>query len=497
VSQVHQGRSETTSETSKTTATTEVIPLDDANAMLKAMTAAPMTEDEAFAPSANVGDTPPLPTVDEKQKAEESRRKRIPRATITALSDFPAVIPEDQDRSILVRGRWLERGCGSFLISTAGTGKSIWATQFALSAFHGVEFSGLHPNGKFRSWIIQTEDSDTRIAIDRDDLLKKLQADRPDLDWQEALRGTKFLEFPGCTGARFIEALENELYQQTLAFFGDGTKEEPPDCIILNPLFGFIGGDIIRDAGAFFRGGRIGGVETVGLQTVLKQYRVASLIVHHTGKPPTSKELKDWLTSPMPEYQSCGSSEITNWGRSFITMMKVPKVSGIVTLTAGKNGGALGWPEVAGLPRMFLAHGLETSVSGSGKAHYWRKPDDDEIPNLGDFTPSNGPAEEEDPSIEKNIAHTVIREAAKAISMTVAAKRVHEAIKKHRKAVKAKKRSFALTAAKTLIEDCEADGLLVFRQTPKGGGRMVGTPEQIEAWEQSLELLPTKTGGTL
>ncbi len=451
----------------------------------------PKTEAEAFAPSADKGDTPPLPTEDEKQKAEEARRKKIPRASVTALSDFPDVIPEERDRSILVRGRWLERGCGSFLISTAGTGKSIWATQFALSAFHGVEFSGLKPNGKFRSWIIQTEDSDTRIAIDREDLRKKLEADRPDLDWGEAIRGTKFLEFTGRTGARFIEALENELYQMALA------HEEPPDCIILNPLFGFIGGDIIRDAGAFFRGGRIGGCDTIGLQAVLKQYRVAALIVHHTGKPPTSKELKDWLTSPMPEYQSCGSSEITNWGRSFITMMKVPKVSGIVTLTAGKNGGALGWPEVAGLPRLFLAHGLETSVSGSGKAHYWRKPDEGEIPNLGDFTPSSGPAEDEDPNVEKDIALAVVREAQKAIPMTVAAKRVHEAIKKHRKEVKAKKKTFSMTAAKILIEDCEADGLLVFRQTPKGGGRMVGTPEQITTWEKSLEFLPTRTGGTL
>lgn len=199
----------------------------------------------------------------------------------------------------------------------------------------------------------------------------------------------------------------------------------------------------------------------------------------------------------MPEYQSCGSSEITNWGRSFITMMKVPKVSGIVTLTAGKNGGALGWPEVAGLPRLFLAHGLETSVSGSGKAHYWRKPDENEIPNLGDFTPSSGPAEDEDPNVEKNIALAVVREAQKAIPMTVAAKRVHEAIKKHRKEVKAKKKTFSMTAAKILIEDCEADGLLVFRQTPKGGGRMVGTPEQITTREKSLEFLPTRTGGTL
>lgn len=199
------------------------------------------TEAEAFAPSTDKGDTPPLPTEDEKQKAEEARRKKIPRASVTALSDFPDVIPEEKDRSILVRGRWLERGCGSFLISTAGTGKSIWATQFALSAFHGVEFSGLKPNGKFRSWIIQTEDSDTRIAIDREDLRKKLEADRPDLDWGEALRGTKFLEFTGRTGARFIEALENELYQMAL------THEEPPDCIILNPLFGFIGGDILSE----------------------------------------------------------------------------------------------------------------------------------------------------------------------------------------------------------------------------------------------------------
>ena len=473
---------------------------EEANRMLAEMKnqQPPPTEEDAFAAQLSLshsdtlpkpsGDLPPHASPAERAKADAVRREKIPRANMNTLADFPPVRPEDEDSAILIHGRWLERGCGAFLISTAGTGKSIWATQFALSVFHGVPFSGLQPTRPFRVWVFQCEDSDTRISIDREDILKKLKTDYPNLNWDTAAQNVKFLEFPGLTGADFIEALENELYQCLMHGI------PLPDCIIINPFFGFIGGDIIRDAGAFFRGGRIGGKQTMGLQAVLKKYNIAALILHHTGKPPTANELKNWLSSPMPEYQSCGSSEITNWGRSFITMMKIPKVSGMVTLTAGKNGGALGWPEIDGLPRMFLAHGLETSVSGIGQAHYWRKPEPNEIPSLSAFVTKNPP--KEDPEGERKATLAVFTSAQGALTMTVAVKRVQEAVKAFRKSIKAKKTSFSKPDAKTAIEDIAADNHIAIRHNPKGG-QMVGTPKTISEWEKNLELLPTQTGGIL
>ena len=99
----------------------------------------------------------------------KSRRK--------TLADFPAVVKEADNPDILIKGRWLERGGSAFLVSTAGTGKSIWMTQFALSMLHAVPFSGLVPWRPLKCWCIQSEDSDSRVAIDRDDITAGLERD--------------------------------------------------------------------------------------------------------------------------------------------------------------------------------------------------------------------------------------------------------------------------------------------------------------------------------
>ena len=70
-------------------------------------------------------------------------------------------------------------------------------------------------------------------------------------------------------------------------------------------------------------------------------------------------------------------------------MMKMPNISNGVMLTAGKNGGGLGWSEVKGAKRIFLAHGDGLSCSGSGNRHYWRSPTDEELATfreaIGDY----------------------------------------------------------------------------------------------------------------
>ena len=84
----------------------------------------------------------------EKMLAQNKVRRKT-------LADFPAVTNESDDPNVLIRGAWLERGCGAFLVSTAGTGKSIWMTQFALSMTMGVPFSGLKPYYPLKIWVIQ------------------------------------------------------------------------------------------------------------------------------------------------------------------------------------------------------------------------------------------------------------------------------------------------------------------------------------------------------
>lgn len=325
------------------------------------------------------GEAPPpaAPITDAAARRILSESVAHSRSRHRSLADFPAVAPEQDDPNVLVKGRWLERGGSAFLVSTAGTGKSIWMTQFAVSMIHAVPFSGLSAWRPLKCWVAQTEDSDSRVAIDRDDIAAGLAADfgvtYPEIDWRKSCAQVDFVDFTGYTGAGFLEQLRIEL--ETAKATG-----ELPDVVIINPFMDFLGGDVTANADciAFLSGGVLAGQRTEGLRSILKAFGVAALIAHHTGKPPTEAELNGWIMSAMPEYKACGASYVTNWGRSFVTMMKVPGFEGRVMLTAGKNGAGLGWPLVAGARRIFLAWSDEPSVGGTGRRHYWRRVTEDE-----------------------------------------------------------------------------------------------------------------------
>lgn len=340
----------------------------------------PMPSEDAAAIIATLADE--LAT----QRAEEfaAMPPEAPKsARLKRLSEYPPVIPEKENTNILIKGRWLERGGSAFLVSTAGTGKSIWSIQFALSMVYAQSFCGLEAWRPFKCWIMQSEDSDDRVSIDRDDIIAGLELQDDIIsqqtgkkrthDWRAAADNVTFAEFTGLTGAEFLEELESELIQIR--------PDELPDVLIVNPLLDFLGGDMCSQeaTSAFLSGGRIAGKHTRGLRSILRRFGVAALIVHHTGKPPSESELKSWIKSAMPEYQAAGSSYITNWGRSFITMMKIPNVQGAVMLTAGKNGGGLKWDIIGGARRRFLVWSDAPSVAGDGsRRHFWAEPTDAE-----------------------------------------------------------------------------------------------------------------------
>lgn len=305
---------------------------------------------------------------------------------LRSLADFPVVVPEKENPNILIRGRWLERGGSAFLVSTAGTGKSIWALQFAISMFHARPFSGLEAWRPLRTWIIQSEDSDDRVSIDREDIVAGFVAadcaelgdavsEEREAHWREAVNATMFVDFTGLTGSTFLDALNGRLALVQTSL-GDSAM---PDVIVINPLLDFLGGDMNRQdvVSGFLSGGMTSQAkETRGLRSILREYGIGALIVHHTPKPPNPKELQAWIKSATPEYQAAGSSYITNWGRSFITMMKVPNEVDAVMLTAGKNGGGLGWDVIGGAHRRFLVWGGGDSSGGAGTRHFWTEPDD-------------------------------------------------------------------------------------------------------------------------
>ena len=316
-----------------------------------------------------IKDPPPWP-----DEWEFNRPARTEDAVLARLSfsvetftfaDLPDYVPENQDPNILVKGRWLERGGSAFWVSTAGTGKSIASEQLALSFAEGRPFAGLQPIRPIKFWVIQSEDSMSRLALDRADITAELAEQHPDVDWTKTWNKIKFIKYPGKVGAEFLDCLNAHLEAEM--------PENKPDVIIINPFFAFIGGPITDSAYVtpFLRGGEILHKPTTGLQYILERHRCAVLCFHHTPKPPTDKEIDGWMKSAFPEYQGAGSADITNWGRSFITMMRVKGHPEIVCLTAGKNGQELGWDMIDGARRRYMAYS-EGRGAGGGRRHGWR-----------------------------------------------------------------------------------------------------------------------------
>ena len=302
--------------------------------------------------------------------AEELRRFRERVRPVDQIGQF---IPEKDDPNVLIYGPWLERGAGALVVSTAGTGKSTHCMQFVHSMAAGVPFQRFTPRTKLRVWVFQTEDSPRRVEQDRLDSRDELAEQFPETDWEEASERVKFCEILGSTGTDFLTQLSDTL--------SDAQREqESPDVVVLNPFMAFIGGPIndSQYVTPFLRGGEINGKKTWGLQRILKEFLIATLLYHHTAKPPPEKDLKAWVQSSFSEYQGAGSSDLTNWVRSVIVMTKVFEHHDWRVITASKNGGELGWERLADQPRTFLAYSRERGVSGKGR-HAWRELDEDEM----------------------------------------------------------------------------------------------------------------------
>ncbi len=309
-----------------------------------------------------------------EQEAEQQFRMM----GFTNLADLPEYVPDEQNPDVLVRGRWLERGGSAWIVSTSGTGKSIHAMQLMLSFTLGKPFAGLAPNRPLVIWYVQSEDSPTRLSIDRTDVTAELAETWPDVtpeQWADAWRRIRIVPQRG-VGAEFLTDLAMKL--ETARNYAMS-----PDLLVINPFLAVVGGPITDGAFVtpFLRGGKVNGVPTDGFQRILERYGLGALVYHHTPKPPTEKEIESWLKSTFPEYQGAGSSDITNWGRSFITMMRVPSHPQMVCLTAGKNGADLGWDNSDGAYRLYMAWSKSKGVTGRTR-HAWRELADEELAEI-------------------------------------------------------------------------------------------------------------------
>ena len=410
----------------------------------------------------------------------------IPRVPRKPLADFKR---DTDGRNVLIKGRWGVRGAISMHVSTTGSGKSVLQTQSALCFNRGVSCCGLEPIRPFKTWVIQSEDDEDRVAIDRDDVAGYLAERHPEHDWNAATRETIFLDFTGITGVHFIETLDNELNACK------DSPDEKPDAIILNPWNKFFGGDPMshKDCSAFLAGGELGRGETEGIEAVIRRHNVWLWVFSHTGKPPTKKELKDWLTDPYSCYKMCGSSAVPDAVRSIITFLKVPDRDGVFTFTAGKNGAGLGWTDADG-------NKCNRAVFRWGEAerHYWR---DVEKSMFADMWEAPAAAKPTKPTPPPRDEMPLVLDAFagfdKPVTKGAAVAAIRHVIDADRAKATPPVKPIGRNDATSLLELAIAQGRISELDCGGSGGKPCGLPDVMTKWRvQSLPGMETTDTAT-
>jgi hypothetical protein len=224
-------------------------------------------------------------------------------------------VPPDNDRSVLLGNRYLNRGDGGVLSSTSGMGKSSISLQMAAEWARGRDFAGIKPNGPLKSLIIQSEDSAGDIGEVSASLRHglKLTAADSDLLSQRVIIHTERV----ARGAVFIAMLRRLI------------GKHKPDLVWINPLQAFMEGDVTQgqDLSAFLRG---------GLNSLNEPPSFGYILVHHTTKPSTGKERSDRLWHEVM-YDMAGGAEIINWAR-FVMSLRATATDGEFNLVLAKRG---------------------------------------------------------------------------------------------------------------------------------------------------------------
>lgn len=206
------------------------------------------------------------------------------------------------DPDCMMGRRYLGRTDGCVIVAPSGVGKSVLALQLSACAALGRHFFGMLIHKPLRVLYVQAEDSlgDVSEAVQG-----FVGAFHPSPDDLAALRERlRIVKWNDCAGASFLTKLRAEY------------ECSPFDLVVVNPLFSFVGCNISeqKEVSPFLRN---------GLNPILNEIRAAVVFVHHTNKPPQDKNRPGTPADDELRYLGSGSSELTNWARSYITLQPV------------------------------------------------------------------------------------------------------------------------------------------------------------------------------
>ena len=253
------------------------------------------------------------------------------------LAAFEPAGPEAENPNALFPNGWFRKGQAMFLTSVAGSGKSVITTQLCYGWALGREVLGMRPFRPLTIGIIRPEDDDEEIAEFRDSMRRGFRQvyGWNDSDIAEAEKRVLMLNPKGKMGRDFIAYLRR--VQRKYHF----------DLVVINPLQGVAGIDLSqnKELTEFCRG---------GLDPIIKdeETKCGLLVVHHTNKPPSDADKKNFGKGAFAQYIGAGGQEINAWMRGMLLLM--PTIEpGIYELSAVKRGNRLGWTNPPGKNCLF------------------------------------------------------------------------------------------------------------------------------------------------
>lgn len=269
--------------------------------------------------------------VKRREKAAKDKGELLPPR---AFADYGDVLPENENPHALFAHRWLCKEGVAFIIAESGIGKSTFINQAAWNWAIGKAGLGPEPLRPLRIGIIQNEDDDDEMREFRRDLRRGFrEIGWTDEEIEQADNGVfdESQNFAGLTGEAFVYMLKKVQAARNY------------DIIIINPLQGFTGFDISKNAelNHFLRN------TENGLSAVCKDPHTPCgiIIVHHTNKPPTSaRDLKQYGSEATIAYAGAGGAEIVNYSRAIIVIKRAKDDdAGVFKLIGAKRGKRIGW----------------------------------------------------------------------------------------------------------------------------------------------------------
>ncbi len=254
---------------------------------------------------------------------------------VITIDDIINADPNDTSDNLIGK-RFLCRDGSWLIIAQSGIGKSVFAMQLAMHFAIGKSIFGLESHIPKRVVLIQAENNRLDLMEPSKSILEVMDVSDEEL---ELLRENLFIISENkSSGALFIKILEKICARYV------------PDIVIIDPLLSYIGDDISLQSvcSSFLRN---------QLNPIIHKYNFGLIFMHHTGKPPKDKPVKNVADLA---YLGIGSSELTNWARAVSVMVQNSDDNDVYELTHAKRGRRSG---VDG--RTFLTHASDGKI-------YWR-----------------------------------------------------------------------------------------------------------------------------